>query len=161
MSKSKRQLSTKEIAVILGVNWRTPLRWANDHCPHSVRKGNKKFFNEEEVVKWLKEQGRTGDPGRVKTKEAIANESIERELKVEKLLKLRQERLIREGSLHDVAACLDLQVQKIHLVKGELLTIPRREAVRCVGKEAHEIEDIMMAAMVRVCRLFAGEVEEE
>ena len=157
---SKRNRTVQQTATIFDMHVRVIRRMVKDGCPHSRRGTNKQlFFDETEVAKWLEERGRTGKPGRPKTKEAVATESIERELKVEKLLKLRQERLLRDGKLHDVAECLDLQIRKIHYVKGELLSIPRIVAVQLVGLEAHEIEVIIEEAIIRVCRIFAGEID--
>ena len=45
--------------------------------------------------------------------------------------------------------------------RAEVLTIPDRLAVRCVGKEAHEIRKLIYDAVVHACRVFAGEVEME
>jgi len=156
---NKRNLTAKKIAEIFHINIQTAYRLGKDGCPCSNGKPHK--YNEDEVREYLNSEGRSLKPGRPKTQKSKDLEDIDFKLKQEKLEKLKQERKIREGSLHDVAECQEKQIQKIHFVKSELLSIPRVYAVRLVGKESFEIENILRDAVEHVCKVFSGEIETE
>jgi len=75
---------------------------------------------------------------------------VELRLKVERTRKIEVERLIKEGSVHDVAECREQRLRKVHALKAGLLELGRSLApdlVRLTDRAAIE------AAIERRCRL--------
>lgn len=81
----------------------------------------------------------------------------------ERRRKWEQDRLITAGKLHDVSACQERHLRKIHAVKAELLSMPRTLSPQIASPaEVPRVEGVIRARVLDILRSFAqGAAETE
>ena len=76
--------------------------------------------------------------------------------KLERTLLLRQERLEREGKMHDVAECQQRRLAQISAVRSALLDLPRSLPIRLAGRPVDEMGPIIEEVVYAILNEFAG-----
>jgi len=137
-----RDKTTSEILDILGVTHRTLRNWMKEGLPYTKgTAGRSNMFDESEVAAWMKNTGRTGQPGRPKSE--TSNDRDHWSMRKEKALAEKYElQLERErGQLIEKAVVEQRWTNIANALQHTLQSQAAQLAPRLVGKTAQQIEE--------------------
>lgn len=86
---------------------------------------------------------------------ANARQVVDVKLKMERMTKIRLERQILEGSYIDKAEVERRSLAKVLAVKSSLMSLGARVAARCIGLQAHQIQELLEEEARLICGQFA------
>jgi len=139
-------LSQKTLVDILGTSRKVLLEWESEGLPRN----SDRTYNLYSVLPWLKTRWYQG------TKEAKDSPALER-YRLAKARMAEVELAERRGKLIDIESVERGRVERIHMVKRIMFSIPNSASpVLATMSEPREIHKYLNDIMIEICETFAG-----
>lgn len=142
---TKRKSSSQEVADVFDVRVQTVHEWAKQGCPNDPGKGrNPARYDLPEVAAWLKENNRTGKPGRP-TDVADSPDLEAARLRKENALAAKYEFDVaeRRREVVPIEEVKAIYFEEVGRAKGQLAGFPADVAAQCEGLDAAEIQGVL------------------
>jgi phage terminase Nu1 subunit (DNA packaging protein) len=153
---SQRNKSTSEIAEIFDVDESTVKRWTSEGLPSDKAKGrggNK--FDELEVAAWMKENRKTGKPGRPSTEAGDDLNAIKCRKELAMAIKYERQNEIEAGLLVSAAEVDRVNVLKVIAVRNGLCGMGASITPRLIGEDGPTIQGIIDGEVERILTEFS------